>query len=196
MTHDVDTERPYIIKIPDLMSPAECRAMIDRVESLKPEIAPINTLDGTRVNRKIRSNERVMFDEQALADDLLERIRPRASATIHGMSLVGVNERFRCLRYRPGTRFMPHTDGSFRRSESEWSCYSFLIYLNDEFEGGATTFLTEPEVEIKPQTGMGLLFQHPIVHEGSLVTSGTKYVCRSDLMYQLADGPAPAAKAV
>ena len=34
------------------------------------------------------------------------------------------------------------------------------------------------------QTGMGLLFQHPIIHEGAEVTRGTKYVIRTDLMYR------------
>jgi len=44
--------------------------------------------------------------------------------------------------------------------------------------------MTQPEVAIQPETGMGLLFQHPIIHEGSIVTSGVKYVARSDLMYR------------
>ena len=32
--------------------------------------------------------------------------------------------------------------------------------------------------------GWGLIFQHPLLHEGSEVTSGTKYVARTDLMYR------------
>lgn len=81
-------------------------------------------------------------------------------------------------------RFAPHTDGSFHRDKLEQSFYSFLVYLNDEFEGGKTIFLTEPEVSIKPEIGMGLLFQHPIIHEGSVGLKGIKYVARTDLMYR------------
>jgi hypothetical protein len=31
---------------------------------------------------------------------------------------------------------------------------------------------------------MALLFQHQLLHEGSEVTSGVKYVVRSDVMYR------------
>ncbi|MEQ1701420.1 MAG: hypothetical protein ABMA25_15030, partial [Ilumatobacteraceae bacterium] len=33
-----------------------------------------------------------------------------------------------------------------------------------------------------PKTGMALLFQHRILHEGAVVTSGTKYVLRTDVI--------------
>ncbi|MEN3327084.1 MAG: hypothetical protein V7638_1891 [Acidobacteriota bacterium] len=58
-----------------------------------------------------------------------------------------------------------------------------MVYLNEEFEGGETIFLVEPEVIIKPRAGSALLFQHPIIHEGSEVRAGVKYVVRTDLMY-------------
>ena len=51
-------------------------------------------------------------------------------------------------------------------------------------DGSLSTFFVEPEVSIEPRTGMALLFQHPIVHEGSEVTAGVKYVVRTDLMYR------------
>ena len=100
------------------------------------------------------------------------------------MQVVGANERFRCYRYKRGMRFAMHSDGAFYRSEREQSWYTLMVYLNEEFEGGNTTFFVEPEVSIRPRTGMALLFQHPIVHEGSEVTSGVKYVVRTDLMYR------------
>jgi prolyl 4-hydroxylase len=61
---------------------------------------------------------------------------------------------------------------------------SNIIYLNEGFEGGETIFFVEPEVVIRPRTGAGLFFQHPIIHEGAMVTSGTKYAVRTDLMYK------------
>ena len=158
--------------------------MIARIEELGPKTATINSVGGTKVNLDVRNNDRVIFDDQALADDLLKRIDEDAPKEIFGRKLVGVNERFRCYRYQPGMRFAPHSDGSFVRDENERSFYSFLIYLNAEFEGGNTTFMTRPEIAIEPEVGMGLLFQHPIVHEGSIVTSGVKYVARTDLMYR------------
>ncbi len=181
---EVDSTKPYILTIRDVLSPTECELFIQRIECLQPEVATINTLSGTRVNRDVRNNDRVIFEDQSLAATLFDRIRPKAPPEIHGMRLVGANEMFRCYRYKPGMRFAPHADGAFVRNDDEQSFYSFLVYLNDGFTGGATTFITKPEVAIQPETGMGLLFQHPIIHEGSVVTSWVKYVARSDLMYR------------
>jgi len=83
---------------------------------------------------------------------------------------------------RPGQRFAPHYDGCFRRNPSECSELTFMVYLNDGFAGGATTFHDFDE-EVVPQAGMALLFQHQLLHEGCVVTSGVKYVLRSDVMY-------------
>ena len=180
---EVDTSKPLILTLPDILSEEECRQFIDRIESLNPEIAPINTLSGTRVRTETRNNDRVVFDDAPLAQMLFARVQDKVPAEIHGMILKGANERFRCYRYKPGMRFAPHKDGAFYRSEKEYSCYTFMVYLNDNFEGGQTTFVTEPEVKIRPEPGMGLIFQHPIIHEGSLVTRGIKYVARTDLIY-------------
>jgi len=181
---DLDHKQPYIFKIANLLSPEECQSLIEKIESLGPETATINTGFGTALRTDVRNNDRVIFDDEALVQTLLERVRGRAPASIHGMAFAGLNERFRCYRYKPGMRFAPHQDGAFHRNENEQNFYSFLIYLNEGFTGGNTTFATDPEVSIAPKTGMGLLFQHVIVHEGSTVTAGVKYVARTDLMYR------------
>jgi prolyl 4-hydroxylase len=181
---EFDHKRPYIIEVDDLLTPAECTALIAKIEASNPAVATINTRTGPAVRTDVRNNDRVIFDDLDLAEMLLERVRKSAPGDIHGMALVGANERFRCYRYQPGMRFAPHKDFAFVRNDNERSFYSFLVYLNDSFEGGSTTFATEPEVAIKPKAGRGLLFQHPIIHEGSLVTAGVKYVVRTDLMYR------------
>ena len=190
--HDVDPDKPYIIQVETAFTKDECDALIEQIESLDPVVATINTVDGPKVNRDVRNNDRVIFDDPQLAATVVDRIGDRAPAEILGRTLVGANERFRCYRYQPGMRFAPHADGAFHRNDYEQSFYSVLVYLNGDFEGGATTFITEPEVAIQPETGKILLFQHPIIHEGSVVTSGVKYVARTDLMYRLASPTADA----
>ena len=180
----IDADKPYIVQIDDAFTEQECADLIVRIESLDPHVATINTFAGPQVNLDVRNNERVMFDDESLAKTVLERIGEKAPREIHGWSLVGANERFRCYRYQPGMRFAPHTDGAFLREAFEQSFYSVLVYLNGDFEGGATTFFTEPEVAVQPATGRIVLFQHPLVHEGSVVTEGVKYVARTDLMYR------------
>ena len=56
-----------------------------------------------------------------------------------------------------------------------------MIYLNDNFEGGATSF---DDTIIKPKKGAALCFIHEQKHEGSPVITGIKYVLRSDVMYR------------
>ena len=58
-----------------------------------------------------------------------------------------------------------------------------MVYLNEGFAGGETRF-HDYEVDVVPRTGMALLFQHRVLHEGCVVTTGTKYVLRSDVMYR------------
>jgi prolyl 4-hydroxylase len=183
----LDMGKPFIFEIPDILSETECDRWIDRIRSTGTEPAPINTVRGLEINSQIRNNRRVIFDDAEWANDLFDRVKDHVPKEIHGMTLAGVNERLRCYEYLPGHRFAPHSDGAFIRSEGERSWYTYIIYLNEEFEGGETIFFVEPEVVIKPRTGAGLFFQHPIIHEGAVVTSGIKYAVRTDLMYRIGD---------
>ena len=102
-----------------------------------------------------------------------------------GREIRGLNERFRYYRYTRGQRFAWHHDGYFERSNGERSLLSFLIYLNEGYEGGATKF---EWTHVRGKTGMGLLFPHGLVHEGSPVLGeGVKYVIRTDVMYAAED---------
>ena len=57
-----------------------------------------------------------------------------------------------------------------------------MVYLNDDFAGGETEFV-DLRRTIVPRTGSALLFQHMLLHAGETVTSGVKYVLRSDVLY-------------
>ena len=75
---------------------------------------------------------------------------------------------------------------------------TFLLYLNEDFGGGCTTFFNaDPEtvgvVEargVAPRCGSVLCFPHgegagSRVHEGSAVAKGAKYIVRTDVLYTL-----------
>lgn len=178
----LDLSAPLVFTIDDLCPGSECDALIARIEALGPSDAPITTARGFVMRPDIRNNTRVMFDDHALAAALLTRIAGRVPERLAGRRLVGVNERFRCYRYEPGQRFAPHYDGAFQRTPSERSELTFMVYLNDDFTGGKTTF-HDFDVSVTPRAGRALLFQHCTLHEGCTVTSGVKYVLRSDVMY-------------
>jgi len=168
--------------VPDLFSPAECAALIARIDAANPTLAPVTTSRGPEVRTDLRTNERVMFDDLALAGELFRRVAPHVPERLIGRRAAGVNERLRGNRYREGQLFGPHYDGSYRASPQVESELTLLVYLNDGFEGGETRFLASGEA-VRPRTGAALLFAHRVLHEGAAVSRGTKYVLRSDVMY-------------
>lgn len=179
----IDFSQPLIWTVPDVLGPDVCGALIERIEAGAPTLATINAPHGVITNTNIRNNTRVIFDDPELAADLFARIRAHVPERLLGLDVCGCNERFRCYKYEPGQQFRLHMDGSFVRHERERSLLTFMIYLNEDFEGGETDF-PEAEETIVPRTGAALLFQHPVSHEGCAVTRGIKYVVRSDVMYR------------
>ncbi len=179
----LDLSAPLVFTVPDAMSRADCAQLIETLEAEGFDDAPVSTIAGPVMRKDVRNNTRVMFDHPELAARLYGRVQGSLPALCNGATPIGANERFRAYKYQPGQRFAPHLDGCYRRDDREASELTLMIYLNDGFGGGATTFL-DHDLAVVPKTGMALLFQHRILHEGSVVTSGTKYVLRSDIMYR------------
>ncbi|GDX83949.1 hypothetical protein LBMAG42_57600 [Deltaproteobacteria bacterium] len=174
---------PTAWTVPDVLSAGDASALIEHIEALGPEAAPITTSRGFEMRPDIRNNTRVIFDDPGLAAALFERVRRSIQGSVPGWTPVGLNERFRCYRYRPGEYFAPHYDGAFHRSAEERSLITVMVYLNADFTGGETNF-PDIDVAIKPVTGSAPLFWHRQLHEGAAVRSGTKYILRSDVMYR------------
>ncbi|CAF0772155.1 unnamed protein product [Rotaria sordida] len=123
-------------------------------------------------------------------------------------SIVGCVDRLRFYKYKKDEEYPEHMDGSYSRtitynnelqqSYKQHSFLTLLIYLNDDFQGGETKFFPDkqhcrflrdienkqPVHVIKPKQGMALINIHNILHEGSKVQSGIKYVLRTDILYQ------------
>ncbi len=183
---------PFVRVIDDVVSAAECDALVARIEALGPSFAPVTTSQGFVDKPELRNNDRVIFDDVDLANDLWRRLRevgPPATRFRQGhvfagsWSPLGLNERFRGYRYRAGQRFGPHYDGAFVRDDDERSFVTVIVYLNDGCVGGATNIL-DWGVTVEPRRGRVLLFDHPMLHEGAAVTDGVKYALRSDVMYR------------
>ena len=179
MTDSVEIARG-IFTIDDVLDTAACDALVARAEAHGFEIATINTRHGPEVDRDFRNNDRVIADDRILANDLWNRVRDAIPPFLLGRQVRGLNERFRYYRYGPGQKFSWHTDGSFRRENGEASLLTFMLYLNGGYTGGETLF---PNAQVRGRPGMALVFEHALSHEGAEVTSGIKYVLRSDVMY-------------
>jgi predicted 2-oxoglutarate/Fe(II)-dependent dioxygenase YbiX len=180
-----------VATIAGFLSAAECDDYIRLGEATGFEEAPITTSRGMMMMKDVRNNDRVMIDDPARALALYQRLSddlaPRFQRT---WTRVAFNERLRLYRYDIGQQFDWHRDGYFQRPNGERSFFTFMVYLNDDFDGGATSFSDDGfgfpgrMLRITPAKGMGLLFHHPILHRGDPVTTGRKYVLRTDVMYR------------
>ncbi|OUL37441.1 hypothetical protein BV372_02440 [Nostoc sp. T09] len=180
-----------IFTLDNILSPEECTEYITLTENIGYTDAPINTIRGFQIRPDIRNNQRVILDDQERAFDLWQRVSNLIPNTIGQWQALGLNERFRFYRYDPGQRFAIHHDGSYQRPNGEESLLTFMIYLNEGFSSGETRFHLSrryydhlPTIDVVPVTGMALCFVHELVHEGTPVIQGRKYVLRSDVMYR------------
>jgi hypothetical protein len=171
-----------ILLIENFWSAKQCDDFITQSETTGFEQAKIQTDLGQKVVESIRNNRRIMYRNEALANQLWETASQFAPQYTGNSVAIGLNELFRIYKYEPDQKFKKHRDESFIRNESESSYYTFMIYLNDDFAGGETTF---NNITVKPRKGAALIFLHSLEHEGSNVKSGIKYVLRTDIMYRL-----------
>ncbi|XP_005110744.1 probable prolyl 4-hydroxylase 3 [Aplysia californica] len=170
----------------NVLTPQECKELIDKTEKKGYELALVNTGFGRqKAMTDIRNSSRCIIDSEEYATELWRRIKDFVPPVFKGRKVLGLNERLRYLRYDKGEYFKPHYDGVYIRENGERSCITFQLYLNEGFQGGATNFLgSNFEVEpVVPKTGSVLIFQHDIFHEGEELKKGRKYAMRTDVMY-------------
>jgi prolyl 4-hydroxylase len=192
---------PGVHVLHGVMSAKECKRLIAAAEAIGFTHAGLAIGDDTyRVNLAARNNLRVVFDAPELAAGLWPRIREVANAQHEGAALRGLNSRFRVYRYEVGMRFSPHVDVRTTVPLGE-TRESLVIFLNAEFEGGATRFFEEKDKSqrrgegrarkfdnkvrfaLTPAVGGAVVFDHLLLHEGAEVTAGVKYAVRSDVIY-------------
>ena len=119
----------------------------------QPNIAPLGGF-GCHTILTIRTCCGVTLLQVWLADDLdlvpvYERCRALLPSELSGGVLAGLNARWRLYRYGQDAVYRPHVDGAWPGSGikegvleydaygDRWSRLTFIIYLNDDFEGGA-----------------------------------------------------------
>ena len=183
----LDLTQPLFWTVPDVLSREECALYIDKMKgSRDAEIATITGREGEVVDQQVRSNTRLMYDDPAWAATLFTRLSSQLPKVLMSRRLANVNERIRLYRYGPGQRHGSHWDTPVELADKRETLLTLVLYLNDDFEGGAT-FFDELKKTITPTPGLALLFQHRVLHTAEPVTAGEKFVMRSDVFYY----PAP-----
>ncbi|KAJ7054194.1 hypothetical protein C8F01DRAFT_1064081 [Mycena amicta] len=200
---------PGAFVINDVFDHSECQSLIDAAEAVG--MLPDEPTSGSATQlASILAHNFIWLADETFIASLYGRVVDLLPQTVNGGVVRGINKRFRLYRYRPGALYRPHIDGAWPASgmtttsppsyiyDSDPSVYSrltFLIYLNDNFSGGCTTFFL-PGAEagvmdarpVQPRTGTVCVFPHgmalgSLLHEGSGVTEGAKYVIRTEVLY-------------
>jgi prolyl 4-hydroxylase len=184
-----------IMTLSNVLTKNECKNLIAKGEQIGFFEASVRTNNGQQMLKSIRNNERIMFSDTELADDLFKRINPYLDEfKVSNNSPVCLNDYFRIYKYNKGQRFNQHKDGQ-EKIDNMISNVSVLFYLNDDFTGGSTSFYEYTRNDgkmqhnkfesIKPVSGSALLFWHKTFHTGDEIELGEKYVLRSDLFYNV-----------
>lgn len=219
ITHHRHPTVPNLHLIKSVLSPSECESIIASGERIGfiPD-APLATSEGNSASSILAHNFYWLVDTQ-FANDLWNRVKPFVPTHIDHKRVQGLNRRFRVYRYVPGAEYRAHIDGAWPPSGTDAvtnkyvydasppgakqsSLFTFLIYLNDEFEAGETTFFLPSQEEgclnaysVAPVQGSVAMFPHGET-EGSLLHEGTgvrresgretaKYVIRTDVLYDV-----------
>lgn len=182
-----DFEKKFAFVLYNVFSEKECRDYIEKTEQMGYEAALVNIGGGRQLKMTdVRNNARCIWDSEEEATKVWERIKHHIPAVCKERKVLGLNERLRFLRYDPGEYFKPHMDGCYRRDNGERSYITIQLYLNEGFKGGSTAFMDfslQNRIKVVPKTGMVLVFDHDIMHEGSELKKGRKYSMRTDVMY-------------
>lgn len=180
----------------------ECQALLPEAvkESFQKAIANYPT--------SYRNNDRFVTDNNQLARDLFDKVKPYLPSTVtiqsNNATESGVwkllNSRIRYCRYSAGQYFSRHLDGVYYRSQEVQSKLTFMAYLNgvEDFTGGRTLFYHSKDAQeiwmaYTPQQGDLIVFDHNLWHEGEVLQSGEKFVLRSDILYRRIEAVKPTA---
>lgn len=189
-----------ILVIRNLFTSTLCKNYIAYLATL-----PLTTTPGKpKRGEAVRVNDRFQVEDGAFAELLwektaLQHLVSSQDTRLWAGQVLGLNPNIRIYRYKPGQFFDQHYDESNRLSYGPEktparTTWTLLIYLS-VCEGGATVFYPEPAgrkganaqppVTAAPEVGLALLHRHGddcLLHEGKEVTSGEKWVLRSDLV--------------
>lgn len=171
-----------VLAIHGYLDSEHCKALINQAEEIGFAEATVSIGGGEKMIKSVRNNYRATMQDANLANEQFQRSQIFLPEYIDDWRVEGLSPRFRFYKYEPGQRFKKHQDGRQQLGENLESRYTWMVYLNDNFQGGALAF--ENGEAIQPETGLLVLFPHETKHESLPVAAGEKYVLRNDVAYR------------
>jgi hypothetical protein len=189
-----------LLVVDGVIGPSTCRAQInqadvDRWLTTTAEIPraangphrtpPRRVEPPTRPCRLLGGEQRPRFavlDEPVLALRLFYRLYESLPCTRNAAELTGLKPLFRCFEFRRGEGTELHEDPVRETTDGHRSQLSVVVFLNDNFEGGALEF---PELDrvVAPKAGRVCVFPHALAHIDHVVTRGRKFVLETEVYY-------------
>ena len=173
------SDSPEATIFPSLFSEAECGFLFAPPRSLLQRSRVVDPETGDLVANPVRTSDAasIPWVTETPAIHALCRRLAKASGTT-----VKQGEPLQILRYRSGEEYRPHFDAL--EGVDNQRVLTFLVYLNDDFDGGETCFM-HSGLAVKGRTGDGLMFRNAdhdgrsdphSQHAGLPVLRGEKYV--------------------
>jgi hypothetical protein len=182
------SKSPRVATIERFASPGECAWLIERASTRLGPAGVMDAATGSDTYARARTNSATSFQLIDM-DVVLEVIRARISASISAP--LPWFEVTQILHYSVGQEFRPHFDcidpdnpALRQQLVNGQRLFTFLIYLNDGFEGGETQFL-DAHLTFKGGLGDAIYWanvddagrpDHLTRHAGLPPTSGEKWV--------------------
>jgi hypothetical protein len=187
---DLQTLLPgYIWVVPHFFTASECQEWAHYMDQSAPELLQQR---GTRMMAS-RECYRHHLNDTQVAEQIWQRLQqvcPAATQLLLPEMCLGCNPNIRMYKYTKGMSFGKHIDESNRTSPRTETRMTVLIYLS-ACQGGATRFDTPDgsgHIAYEPVIGNMLIHLHGddcLLHAGDPVSSGEKYILRTDLVYPI-----------
>ncbi|HOV20275.1 MAG TPA: 2OG-Fe(II) oxygenase [Ottowia sp.] len=177
---------PRIVVFGDLLSDAECDALMDAARPRLSRSLTVATATGGQEVNADRTSQGMFFERGE--SELTARIEARIALLLNWP--VANGEGLQVLRYGPGTEYKPHYDYFDPEQPGTPTLLArggqrvgtLVMYLSEPEKGGATTF---PDVglSVAPKRGHAVFFSyarpHPstrTLHGGAPVLAGEKWI--------------------
>ena len=178
---EIMSEDPHVRVFPGFFSKEECAYLI---ECARPALRPSFVIDpysGREIPNPIRTSRGVGFpfvDENPAIHALTRRIAAASGTDVRA------GEPMQVLSYAPGQQYHEHSDALPNVEPGQQRVMTFLVYLDEDYEGGETAF-PALDLRMKGRAGDGLLFRNASddgtpdqrsIHAGLPVTRGVKHI--------------------
>ena len=150
----VDHAAPLVARLPAFLTAAECDYLVARAAPLMQPSVIVDPRSGQQIPNPIRTSDGAAFpllDEDPAIHAINRRIATASETDVR------CGEPLQVLRYGPGQEYRLHSDALPGAPPAQQRVLTFLIWLNDDFDGGETQF-PRLGLSLRGRKGDGLLF--------------------------------------